>query len=132
MIKKQKPFNNELVTTVIGEDAAFKGTIHTQRSVRIEGNFEGEINSQGEIFVGEKSKVKANIFGKKVIIAGEVIGNIECTGGLKITQTGKVYGDITGDQLIVDEGAIYKGKVNMDLISSQNPYEGNLQLAQTS
>lgn len=129
MLKKEKPFNNELLSTVIGQDTFFKGVIHTQRSIRIEGDFEGEINSQGEVYIGEKSKCKANIFGKKVIVAGEVIGSIECTGGLQITQTGKVYGDISGDQLIIDEGAIYKGKVNMDLISSQNVYEGPLKLA---
>jgi cytoskeletal protein CcmA (bactofilin family) len=128
MTMNRKKYNSEIVNTLVGEDSSFKGTIHTQRSVRIEGALEGEINSQGEVYIGEKSKVKANIFGKRVIIAGEVTGNIESVGGLQICRTGKVYGDITGDQLIVEEGAIYKGRVNMDIISAQNSYEGKVQL----
>ena len=92
----------------------------------------GEINSQGEVFVGLDSKVKANILAKRVIISGEVIGNIEATAGLRICNTGKVYGDLTGDQLIIEEGAIYKGKVNMDIASSRKDFEGKLKLAKAS
>jgi len=131
-MKQESRYRTELVNTVIGEDAFFKGSIQTQRSVRIEGNMEGEINSQGEVFIGEKSKVNANVFGKRVIISGEVKGNIEALNGLEITKTGRVYGDITGDHLIIEEGAVYKGKVNMDVISSQNVYEGPLELAKAS
>ena len=119
------------MNTVIGEDSSFKGTIHSQKSIRIEGTFEGEINSQGEVFVGENSNVKANIFGRHVIIAGEVVGNIESIKSLQITASGKVYGNISGDQLIIEEGGIYKGKVNMDVISSKNSYEGEFQLNRT-
>ncbi len=123
-----KRFDNELVTTIVGEETHFKGSIESQRSVRIEGTFEGDINCQGEVHVGEKSRVKATIVAKRVVIAGEVIGNVEAVGGMHITKTGRVYGDISGDQLMIEEGAIYKGKVNMDIISSKNAYEGKLQL----
>ena len=128
---KKSKFNNSLVSTVIGEEASIKGVIHTQRSIRIEGTIEGEINSQGEVHIGEKSHVKANIIGKTVIVSGEVIGNIEAIKGLQICKTGKVYGNISGDQLIIEEGGIYKGKVNMDIISSKNIYEGELELARS-
>lgn len=124
MVFQKNKFKNELVNTVIGEDSSFKGILHTQRSVRIEGSFEGEINSQGEVYIGEKSKIKANIFGRRVEISGEVIGNVEASAGLHICRTGKVYGDLTGDQLLIEEGAIYKGRVNMDVITSKNGFEG--------
>jgi cytoskeletal protein CcmA (bactofilin family) len=128
MTQQQKKFNSNIVNTVIGEESSIKGAIHSQRSIRIEGSLEGEINSQGEVFISEKSQVKANIFGKDVIIAGEVIGNIEAIKSLTICKTGKVYGNITGDQLSIEEGGIYKGKVNMDVISAKNPYEGDVEL----
>jgi len=127
-MKPGKKFNSSLVSTVIGEETTIKGIIHTQRSIRIEGVVEGEINSQGEVYIGEKSKIKANIVGKTIIVSGEVIGNIEAIKGLKICKTGKVYGNIAGDQLLIEEGGIYKGKVNMDIISSKNIYEGELEL----
>ena len=129
---KRFKFNNEIVTTIIGKDTEFKGTMHSQGSIRIEGKLEGEINSQGEVYIGEESKVKANIFGKNVIIAGEVVGNIEAVNGLEICSSGRVYGNISGDRLVIEEGSVYKGKVNMDIISSKNIYEGNLEIVKSA
>ena len=124
----KKKFKTELVNTVIGEETSIKGVMHTQRSIRIEGTFEGEVNSQGEIFIGQNSTVNAQVFGKDVVVAGEVVGNIEARKSLHILKTGRVYGDISGDQLKIEEGGIYKGKVNMDVISSKNAYEGKVTL----
>lgn len=129
MAQKKLTFDSSLVNTVIGEETTIEGILHSQRSIRIEGTFEGEVNSQGEVFIGQKSKVKANIYGKNVIVAGEVVGNIEAIKSLHICNSGKVYGDISGDQLTIDEGAIYKGKVNMDVISSKNAYEGHVKIS---
>ena len=123
---KLKKYNTEIVNTVIGEDSSIKGSIHSQQSIRIDGIFEGEINSQGEIFIGVNSHVNANIFGKHIVVAGEVVGNIEAIKSLQITKTGKVYGNIAGDQLLIEEGGIYKGNVNMDIISSKNSYSEDI------
>ena len=126
MNRKLKSYRTDLTSTVIGEEASVKGILHSQRSIRVDGTFEGEINSQGEVFIGQNSSVKANIFAKTVIIAGEVVGNIEAIKSLSVLKTGRVYGNISGDELIIAEGGIYKGNVNMDVISSKNAFEGNI------
>ncbi len=123
----QQKFSNELINTIIGPETSIKGSLHSQRSMQIDGTVEGEINCQGDVYIGEKSVIKARIIARSVTVSGEVFGNIETLKGLSISKTGKVYGDITGDQLNVDEGGIYRGKVNMDVISSKSPYEGDLQ-----
>ncbi|MFC1478463.1 polymer-forming cytoskeletal protein [Candidatus Margulisiibacteriota bacterium] len=115
--KKVYHFEEGAVDTVIGEQAKVEGVLHSQGSLRIEGVVIGEIHAQGEVFIGEKSKVEASIFGRRVTVAGEVKGTIEAVNGLEIVATGKVYGDIIGDRLIVEEGAVYRGNVNMDVIS---------------
>ena len=125
-------FKSDLVNTLVGEESEFKGTIHSQGSIRIEGSLDGEVISQGEVYIGENSKVKADVFGRTVIIAGEVTGKVEAIQGLKICSTGKVYGDIAGDRLIIEEGGVYKGKVNMDVISSKNLYEGKFEIVQSN
>lgn len=122
VLSKKNNYIEQGITTLIGKGTEFKGNIDTQGSVRIEGLMEGQINSQGDVYIGDNSIVKADIFGKKVIVAGEVSGAIEALNGLEITSSGKVYGDITGTRLIIAEGAVYKGKVNMDIISSQSVY----------
>ena len=128
-MRNQKKYRTDIVNTVIGEDSTVKGGLLSQRSIRIEGSFEGEVNSQGEVYIGQKSKVKATLIAKHVVVGGEVIGNIEAIKSLHILKTGRVYGDIAGDELKIDEGGVYKGKVNMDIISAKNAYEGSFQLA---
>ena len=54
-----------MVNTIIGRESEIKGSIHSQGSIRIEGTVEGDIVSQGEVVVGEKSTVKANIYGRQ-------------------------------------------------------------------
>ena len=128
IIQIMKKFKTDSIDTVIGSETSFKGVLHSQSSIRVEGSFDGEINSHGKIFIGPGCIVKASLFAKDVVVAGEVVGNIEAVKSLHILKTGKVYGDISGDQLIIQEGGVYKGKVNMDIISSKNSYEGSFQL----
>ena len=63
---------------------------------------------------------------RRVVVAGEVTGNVEAINGLEITGTGRVYGDVIGDRLIIDEGAVYKGNVKMDIVTSKKAYEDEL------
>lgn len=111
------------IYTILGSDTSFKGILDTQESLRIEGSFDGTINSQGDVYIGEGAVVSADVYGKRVIVSGELKGTVEAINGLEITGTGRVYGDVTGDRLIVDEGAVYKGNVNMDIITSKKKFE---------
>ena len=112
--RKRKPVDYGVISSVIGHDAQVRGEIVTKGSVRVDGEFEGKVTAKGDIFVGEKSRVVGNMVGGRIVVSGEINGNIMATDGLEITRSGKVYGDITGDKLLIDEGAIYKGKVNME------------------
>ena len=125
---KKTRFSAQQVNTILGEGAHFKGELHSQLSVRIDGVIEGDVQSQGEVYVGVNSKIMANIVAKRIVVAGEVVGNIEALQGLEICSTGRVYGDISGARLVIEKGAVYRGRVNMDVISSQNAYEGEIQL----
>ncbi len=121
-------FSQDVYNLLIGPESEVKGVLHSQGSIRIEGVVEGEIRSQGEVVIGQGSRVTANIVAKRVIVSGEVSGNIEAIKGLKICGTGRVYGDIHGSTLMIEEGAIYRGRVNMDLIISENVYEGTKEI----
>ena len=124
-----KAFDKQTVDTFLGEHTLFQGTITAHVPISIEGRMEGHINSDSHIYIGPKSKVKAKIKGKHVIVAGEVTGDIHVTQGLEICKNGKVFGNIGGTTLIIHEGALYKGQVNMDTISTQNDYEGPVELS---
>jgi cytoskeletal protein CcmA (bactofilin family) len=107
------------INSIIGEDTQFKGEIISRGSIRIGGEFEGKVQVQGDVLLGEGSRVTGSVVGSKVIVSGDVNGNISAAHGLEITKTGKVYGDVISDKLIVDEGAVYKGKVTLESSSSK-------------
>ncbi len=111
---KRKPIDYGVINSVIGPDAQVKGEIVTKGAIRVDGDFEGKLNAKGDVFVGDRSKIVGNLVGARIVVSGEVNGNIIAADGLEITRTGKVYGDITGDKLLIDEGAVYKGKVSME------------------
>ncbi len=107
------------INSIIGDDTQIKGEIITKGSIRMGGEFEGKIQAYGDILVGEGSRVTGTISGAKIIVSGDVNGNIFASGGLEITKKGKVVGDIVSDKLVVDEGAVYKGKATLESSSSK-------------
>ncbi|MCX5750215.1 MAG: polymer-forming cytoskeletal protein [Candidatus Saganbacteria bacterium] len=119
----QKEGFSGAIDTIIGEETFFKGEIKAKGPLRICGQVEGRINSESEVFLGEKSKVRGDIHGGRVVVSGEVFGNIIATSGLEILKHGKVHGDITADKLTMEEGTTYKGKVRVGTVSENSTNE---------
>jgi len=119
-----------VVQSILGPETDFRGVFRSENAVQIEGYFEGEIYVKSDVYVAEKSTVKATIRAHRVIVSGEVIGDIEALQTVTVTQTGRVHGNIAGNELHVEPGGLYKGNVNMDVISSYNDYEGMAKFVQ--
>ncbi len=128
MFSKGKSIDHGVINSIIGHDAIVKGEIVTKGAIRVDGEFEGRISAQGDIFLGEGGKVVGNLNGSRIVVSGEVNGNIISTNGLEITRSGRVYGDVTGDKLVIDEGAVYKGRVTMERKGTESP-EGDAEAA---
>jgi cytoskeletal protein CcmA (bactofilin family) len=99
--------------TVLGANTAFKGEIKSRANVRIDGQFEGDVQVDGNLLIGETARVHANVQAKSEIrIAGAVRGDVS---GYKVhlARTGRVWGDITTNFLVTEEGAFIEGKINM-------------------
>jgi cytoskeletal protein CcmA (bactofilin family) len=97
------------VASYLNASTSFKGMLKSSRSVGIDGQFEGEIQSEGDIVVGREAEVKANIKAGNVIISGRVVGNIECSS-LEIQSSGRVVGNITAQSLLIAMGAVFRGQ----------------------
>jgi cytoskeletal protein CcmA (bactofilin family) len=101
------------ITTILGKGAEFIGKLIFTGSVCIDGDFQGEINLQGSLVVGEGALVKANIAVKSIHISGEIQGKIEAKEKIIIHSTGKFFGDIHTPVLIMAEGAFFDGNSHM-------------------
>jgi cytoskeletal protein CcmA (bactofilin family) len=122
---KKKQMNPNITDTLVGEGSQFEGRIKSEASLRIEGMVTGDMECTGDVTVGELGVVKSNITARNIIIAGSVHGNIMTKGILKITATGKLYGNTTAASLMIDEGGIFQGTSKMEAKAAQNEKHEN-------
>ncbi len=120
--------NAQDVVSYLGPNTTIEGDIHANGDVHVDGKLSGAIICNGDLIIGEGSKVYGEIKAKNVLISGYFKGEVETVDSLEILPTGHVEGDIKGSKLTIQEGGIYKGKVNMDVIESQSIYEGTFQV----
>jgi cytoskeletal protein CcmA (bactofilin family) len=110
---ENKPHAPGPVDTIIGEKAKFKGEVASSGSLSINGEFDGKLVSQGEVIIGLTSKVTGTVHAGSVVVSGKVEGNITATHSLEITKSGKVHGDLTGGRIVIEDGASYRGRVQV-------------------
>ncbi len=110
----EAPANFEKVDTLIGKDTHFQGVITATGTVRIDGSYQGEIKTKGDLVIGESGRVEAHVEGRNVLVGGYLKGNIIASGKVDISPTGKVFGDMKVKNLIIEEGAVFKGNCLME------------------
>lgn len=98
------------IDTTIGKEVIIEGNVFTEGSIRIDGLVKGQVESRGDIYLGETGKVHGNLAVRNILVAGEIIGNVTAAGRLEISNTGRITGDINIQKLVVAEGALYRGK----------------------
>ncbi len=113
MFKNNKKVDPTVVETVIGENVVIEGKINSQTSIRIDGKVIGEVFCAGNITIGEKGIVEADISSHELLIAGSVDGNVKASERLEIKSTGTLTGEIKTKTFIIDEGGTFLGKSNM-------------------
>jgi cytoskeletal protein CcmA (bactofilin family) len=101
------------ITTVVGSDARIVGSVTSVGVIRIDGRFEGDIRTESDVVVGEQGYAQAKVLARHMSVAGEVRGDIQLSGRLEISSSGKVFGEITVSALAIEEGGIFKGKCDM-------------------
>ncbi len=107
MLKKKGNSSPNGFDTLIGKNASFEGTFKTTGLLRIDGKFDGNIEVSGDIIVGKDGRINGNIKSNNVEISGIVEANVVCEEQLKISSSGKLYGDIEVGSFVVEE----KGQV---------------------
>ncbi|WP_119072452.1 bactofilin family protein [Aggregatilinea lenta] len=98
--------------TVLGPSTTLFGDLKCQANIRLDGIFEGTLEIDGNVLVGETAKITADIHGKNVSIAGAVRGNVSGRR-VQLLRTGRVWGDISATAITTEEGAFIDGKIKM-------------------
>ena len=102
------------VQATIGRSIVLKGELSANEDLVIEGQFEGTVNLQDHcLTIGANGKVKAEIQARQVVIHGTVNGNVSAREKIEVRRTGNVTGDLTSASVSIEEGAFFKGSIDI-------------------
>jgi cytoskeletal protein CcmA (bactofilin family) len=113
MAKNNDHKGGEKITTVLGKETSFDGILRFRESLKIDGKFEGQIESPGFLYIENGAVVKADIKVGSIVIGGVVHGNVEATERLEMLATGRVVGNIRTAKLNIADGVVFQGKCEM-------------------
>jgi len=113
--RDRRQTEEEPVEKFLDVNAAMQGTLSFKDPVnlRINGRFEGSLDTKGVLIIGGDATVSANINGESITITGQVTGDIVATKELKLDSTGRLFGNVKAPVLSVAAGAILNGNCQM-------------------
>ena len=101
-------------TTLIGTSIVIKGDLSCGEDLYIDGQVEGTIDPKGNrLTIGPHGRVKADVIACAVVVQGKLEGNIQASDRVDLKQSAVVTGDIATQRISIDEGAYFKGGLNI-------------------
>ena len=102
------------MNTLIGAGAELSGDFTLDGSARIDGKIGGNVMVTGNLILGAGSVVMGDVQAASVLIGGEVTGDINAPEKAELTASAKVLGDIVTKVIVIDEHAVFQGKIDMN------------------
>ena len=98
----------------IGKSITIKGDLSGNEDLQIDGSVEGRIDlPNNQLTIGAEGRVKAEVHAKSVVVIGHVTGNLLAADRIQVEATGIVDGDVKAPRLVIQEGAMLNGAVEM-------------------
>jgi cytoskeletal protein CcmA (bactofilin family) len=111
--QQQRTVVSNNAKAVIGPSMQIKGEIRSNEELTVDGEVEGIVECGSLLSIGRNGKVRANIKAREVHIFGSVKGNIEALEKLAIRDQGSLVGDIKTAGISIDDGAYFKGSIDI-------------------
>ena len=99
--------------TILSSDIDFSGKLEFEKPFLIRGRVSGEINSTGYLVIDDEAVVNANISAMRVLIRGQVKGNVTAAQKVEVTVTGKLFGNVTAPEIFMETGCVFNGRCTM-------------------
>ena len=100
-------------TSIIAQGCKFEGKVEVRGTLRIEGEFKGDIGTPESLVIGKTGVVNGKVTVKNAIIGGQLIGNITAENKIELQSGSHVEGDIKTKRLVIDEGVFFEGNCSM-------------------
>ena len=99
--------------TILSPNIDFSGVLNFEKPFLIRGRLSGNIVARGVLVVDEEAVVEANINASKVVIRGSVKGDVTATEKVEVTITGKLMGNVTAPEILMETGCLFNGRCTM-------------------
>ena len=106
--------NEELpIKAYLGSDALFKGALSFEGTVRIDGKFEGQVDTNDTLVIGETGDMKADVNVGTLVCKGKLNGAVVASKKIEMHPASKITGNIQTPALSIELGAVLDGQLNM-------------------
>ena len=98
---------------ILGKGSRFEGKLGFDGTVRIDGEFKGDIVSEGKLFVGDNARIDGNVSVGVAVVSGTLTGTLKAKTLVELRPHARVNGEISTASLVIERGAQFDGTVKM-------------------
>lgn len=111
--KQQNSEEPARVNTVIGVGSSVRGTLMIAGTLRIDGEFEGDVLSCERLEIGEHGVMRSDIEVREAMVKGRVIGSIRALGVIELKTGARMDGDVSAYSVVMEPGVHFTGRCTM-------------------
>jgi cytoskeletal protein CcmA (bactofilin family) len=109
-------------SAALGKNVTVKGQIFAREDLTIDGEVEGTVECQEHrLTIGPNARVQAGLKAREIIIHGSIQGNVDATDKIDIKKEAKLVGDIKTSRIVIEDGAYFKGSIDISKSVSAKP-----------
>lgn len=97
------------INTILGSGSFITGNLKVNGFVRIDGDIDGNLETDGNIIIGENARIRGNIKANSVTIGGVVIGDVNAIESVKLLSSSIVRGDVISHKVLIEDNAFCHG-----------------------
>lgn len=97
------------IATILGHGIVFKGELKGNGNIKIDGHFEGRLESTGDVYIGKDAEIVGDCHVGSIVVGGKVKGNVVAQKRVEILPSGELYGDILAPRVCIADGVAFEG-----------------------
>lgn len=109
-------------SAALGKNVTVKGQIFAREDLTIDGEVEGTVEChEHRLTIGPNARVQAGLKAREIIIQGSIQGNVDATDKIDIKKEAKLVGDIKTSRIVIEDGAYFKGSIDISKGQTAKP-----------
>lgn len=106
--------SSSIDVSILSSGVKVEGKLYSEGNMRIDGKVLGDITANGNLTLGDSSQVEGTVKAMNITLSGKVTGSVEANEKAILESTSVLEGDLTAKILVIEEGAKFDGKSNMN------------------